>query len=145
MEGYLRWLTELESPASVDRTEPGLAVTTIPDDAGLLVPLLQRFAARFGDPVHVNERRVAVVVTAALPEALAVYRAEADAADPLARALREHIATARSTAEVALLQTLPLLVHGPAAVNEAVSSANTCIKEVAWSNEARCVPIHHAA
>src|SRR5438874_4048639 len=107
MEGYLRWLTDLESPASADRTEPGLAVTTIPDGAGLLVPLLQRFAARFGDPVHVNERRVAVVVTAALPQASAVYRAEDDAADALARALREHIATARSTAEVVLLQTLP--------------------------------------
>src|SRR5439155_21451840 len=81
----------------------------------------------------------------ALPQASAVYRAEDDAADALARALREHVATARSTAEIVLLQTLPFLVHGPAAVNEAVSSANTCITEVAWSTDARCVPIHHAA
>ncbi len=145
MEGYLHWLTELESPASADRPEPDLTVTAIPDGVGLLVPLLQRFAARFGDPVHVTERRVAVVVTAALPEALATYRGEADAADPLARALPAHIAAARSTAEVVLVQTLPFLVHGPNAVNEAVSSANAGIEEVAWSTDARCVPVHHAA
>jgi len=145
MEGYLRWLTELETPTSADRAEPGLTVTTLPDGAGLLVPLLQRFAARFGDPMHVNERRVAVVVTAALPEVPAVYRGEADAADSLARALPEHIAAARSTAEVALVQTLPFLVHGPSAVNEAVGAANARIEAVAWSTDARCVAVHHAA
>src|SRR2546423_10255356 len=99
MEGYLRWLTELESPASTDRPEPDLTVTAIPDGVGLLVPLLQRFAARFGDPIHVTERRVAVVVTAALPEALPTYRAEADAADPLALALSPHTAPSHYTAQ----------------------------------------------
>lgn len=56
MDGYLHWLTELESPTSADRTEPGLAVDTVPSGtAPALVSLLQRFAARFGDPVLVRE------------------------------------------------------------------------------------------
>ncbi len=146
MEGYLRWLTDLESPTAEGRTELGLAVSTLPEQAaGALVPLLQRFAARFGDPEHVTERHAAVVVTAALPEAPAVYRGEASAVDDLARALLERIVAARSTADVVLVQTLPSLVHGPANVNEAVSLANTRIAGTARSTSARCVPVHQVA
>ncbi len=146
MEGYLRWLTDLESPTAEGRTELGLAISTLPDQtAGALVPLLQRFAARFGDPEHVTEQHAAVVVTAALPEALAVYHAKASAADDLARALPERIVAARSTADVVLVQTLPFLVHGPANVNEALSLANTRITDMARSTSARCVPVHQVA
>ena len=146
MDGYLRWLTELESPTSAERIEPGLAVTTFPEGAaGVLARLLQRFAARFGDPVHVRETRVAVVVTAAVEEALAVYRTETDAATRLTDSLARLVVDAGSQADVVVVQTLPALVHGPTEVNETICTMNARIAAMVGSTDARCVALDRVA
>ena len=149
MEGYLRWLTELESPAS-PRTgwTPDLAVDRHSlTAAGLLVPLLQRFAARFGDPStrHRATRRRRRHGRAYLKRS-AIYRGEADAADPWSGAARSTSPRRARAAEVVLVQTLPFLVHGAQAVNDAVELANAGDRSASPGPPTRgASPVHQVA
>ena len=148
MTGYLTWLTDLERPGGVtaEPSEPPLPVDVVPlGTAGVLVPLLQRFAARLGDRERVTSTRVAIVAPAALPGAIDLYAGVPDAGGQLAEAVAVKIRERVDTAEVVLVQTLPYLTAGPAAVGEAVTTANPAITEAARSASAILVPVHQVA
>lgn len=149
MEGYLRWLAELESPASADPAGlvPALRVNAIPSEAavGSLVPVVQRLAARFGDPVQVADTQVAVVVPTATPAAIEIYRGRSGTARHTADVVGELIREAAGAADIVLVQTMPYVVNGPVDLNEAVTGANTAITATARSTSARCVAVHQVA
>ncbi|MGQ0776165.1 MAG: SUMF1/EgtB/PvdO family nonheme iron enzyme [Pseudonocardiales bacterium] len=149
MEGYLRWLAELESPALADPAGlvPALRVNAIPSEAvvGSLVPVVRRLAAQFGDPVHVADTQVAVVVSTATPAAIEIYRGTSGSVRHTADVVGELIREAAGAADIVLVQTMPYVVNGPVGLNEAVTEANAAITATARSTSARCVAVHQVA
>lgn len=148
MTGYLTWLADLEGPRGVtaEASEPPLPVDVVPPGtAGVLVPLLQRFAGRLGDRERVTSTRVAIVAPAALPAVVGLYTGVPDAGGQLAEAVVAKVRERVDAAEIVLVQTLPYLPVGPAAVGEAVTTANTAITNAARSASAILVPVHQVA
>lgn len=149
MAGYRSWLAELECPSSsnVDMPPSPLRIDLHPAQAraGVLVPLVQRLADRFGDPKHLAEMAVTVVVSAALPGAVDVYRGGAQGAEHLAEAVSQLVREAHGRSEVVLVQTLPYVEAGPASPNETITVANTAIESAVRASSVRCVPVHQVA
>jgi len=145
--GYLQWLAQIECPGAEDGDIHGsaLSIELFPPGAQmpLLVACLRRLVKRLGDPTRVAKVRVAVVVTIAMDEAVALYAGAGGTSPQVVDAVMRLVAKAAQVADVVLVQTLP---YAGDTDSESVDAANAAIiRSVASTAIARVVPVHRVA